>query len=67
MSPEVGQEGAVVLDIGGHDLGPDQSWKVRSARDRTIRTIRTIRILSKILIQEFFLENSEISETLNIF
>ena len=24
-----------------------QSWKVRSARDRTIRTIRTIRILSK--------------------
>ena len=27
--------------------GPDLSWKVRSARDRTIRTIRTIQILSK--------------------
>ena len=31
MSPEVGQEGAVVLDIGGHDLGPDAAGDLAAA------------------------------------
>ena len=41
MSPEVGQEGAVVLDIGGHDLGPDAAGDLAAAL-RGARTPPTV-------------------------